>query len=147
MQKLWAMGLIVFSLGLTGCQLTENELKASDPSQTSEQGALPLGEFAIPEDFPTEIPVRAGEVVVGTSTGEVGSRTWVVEVLVDDLNLARDQELNNLANAGFALVEESGIGTDTYTATLVGEQYTIALKVYLEPETGEKEILYLVTTN
>lgn len=158
MRGIWAAPVVVMALALGGCSAVSVEAPSADPAPSStavtaesaspsESPSRPESEFSIPEDFPTEIPIRAGEIVVGTSAGEPDARTWVVEVLIEDLEAARIEELANLAVAGFNLVEESGIGTDTYNATLVGQRYTISLKVYLEPETGEKEILYLVNTN
>ena len=82
---------------------------------------------------------------MSTSAGESNARTWVVEVLVDDLESARLKVLSDLKQANFVLQEESGIGTNEYLAALKNSHHLIRLKVYLESDTGQKEVMYIVT--
>lgn len=130
------------------CACASPQVEVEQPTPTASASATPeyTGEFTIPEDFPDVIPVRSGEIVLGTATGDAGSRTWAVEVLIDDLEAVRVETLQEMNAAGFSLLNETGIGTETYRATLENEDFVLQLKIYLEEATGEKEILYLVNS-
>lgn len=145
-QKIKFLGLLVaLILVLTGCANTNSSMDDSSTDTAIENESIDTGNLSIPEDFPTEIPVHPGKIVVSTSTGESSARTWVVEVLVDDLESARLKVVSDLKKANFILQNESGIGTSEYIATLTNSDYLIRLKVYLEGDTGEKEVMYIVT--
>ncbi len=139
----------VASLTLAGCSSAVNLPQATTPtvSQTPSQEPTPShsGDFSIPADFPADIPIHSGEIVLGSTAGESPNHTWAVEVIIDDLVKARKETLSQLESAGFVLTTESGIGTKTYEATLTRSDYVVLLKIYLEDQTGEKEIRYVVT--
>jgi hypothetical protein len=129
----------------TGCTNTNSSMGDSDTGTTNTSEPTNSGTLTIPEDFPANIPIHPGVIVVSTSTGESNARTWVVEVLVDDLESARLKVLSDLKQANFVLQEESGIGTSEYLATLKNPDHLIRLKVYLESDTSQKEVMYIVT--
>ena len=129
----------------TGCVSTNTNMESSDAGTSLKETPSDTGVLSIPVDFPNNIPIYPGEIVVSTATGETNARTWVVEVLVDDLEDARVKVLSDLTQANFVLQEESGIGTNEYLATLTNTVHLIRLKVYLESDTGQKEVMYIVT--
>jgi hypothetical protein len=126
--------LLVGFFNLTGCANNDSIVENSQSNT-----------LTIPEDFPTNIPIHPGEVVVSTATGASSARTWVVEVLVSNLEKARARTISDLKQAGFQIQEESGLGTNEYRATLTNSEFIIRLKVYLESDTGQKEVMYVVT--
>lgn len=138
----------VASLTLAGCSSAVTVPQASVPNVSQTQSPKPTpshsGDFSIPTDFPADIPIHSGEIVLGSTAGESPNHTWAVEVLIDDLEKARKETLSQLESAGFVLTTESGIGTETYEATLKRRDFVVLLKIYLEDETGEKEIRYVV---
>ena len=126
--------LLVGFFNLTGCAKNDSIVKNSQSSA-----------LTIPEDFPINIPIHPGEIVVSTATGASSTRTWVVEVLVNNLEKARATTISDLKQAGFQIQEESGLGTNEFRATLTNSEFIIRLKVYLESDTGQKEVMYVVT--
>ena len=141
--------LLLFSISITtvlaSCTNTNSAIDVSNTEISIENESMNSGTLAIPEDFPSDIPIQPGKIVVSSTAGESNARTWVVEVLVDDLKSARLKVMSDLKQSNFVLLEESGIGTTDYLATLSNPKYSIRLKVYLESDTGEKEIRYVVT--
>jgi hypothetical protein len=132
-------------MNLTGCSNNDSLVENSISGTSIENEAVKLGTLTIPEDFPTNIPVHPGQVVVSTATGTSTSRTWVIEVLVNNLEKARTKTILDLKQAGFQIQEESGLGTNQYRATLSNYNFIIRLKIYLESDTGQKEVMYVVT--
>ena len=132
-------------MNLTGCSNNDSFVENSISGTSFENEAIKSGTLTIPEDFPTNIPVHPGQVVVSTATGTSTSRTWVIEVLVNNLEKARTKTILDLKQAGFQIQEESGLGTNQYRATLSNYNFIIRLKIYLESETGQKEVMYVVT--
>jgi hypothetical protein len=137
--------LLSILLTASGCTNSNSSKSDSDTGAPNESESTNSSSLAIPVDFPTFIPIHPGKIVVSTSTGGTNGRTWVVEVLVNDLESARLKVLSDLKQVNFVLQEESGIGTSEYLATLSNSDYSIRLKVYLEADTGEKEVMYIVT--
>lgn len=146
-KTLFLVTVLSLSLLVTGCSNTNSSNSNSDNVASAEETTSSSNSLTLPEDFPTDIPIHPGEIVVSTATGESDSRTWVVEVLVDDLESARNKSVSDLKQANFALQEESGTGTNEYLATLKNTDYIIRLKVYLESDTGQKEVMYVVTNS
>jgi hypothetical protein len=142
---LLSISLFLVVILISSCS-SNDSIGNSTTTKTQQTGTTKMtGDLKLPEDFPTDIPVHPGEIVVSTASGESHARTWVVEVLVAELESARLKVLSDLNQANFDLQEESGIGTSEYLATLTNSDYLIRLKVYLESDTGQKEVMYIVT--
>lgn len=139
------IALTCLGLFLSSCasENSANPKQLASPTETNL--TRPASEYQIPEDFPSDIPIHAGEIVLGSVAGEGSAKTWAVEVLIDDLEQGREDSLRELKAAGFELVEESGFGTEEYLATLKRHDYLVMLKVYFETQTNELEIRYVVT--
>jgi hypothetical protein len=145
-KKFLFLGILLSTfMNLTGCSNNDSFVENSISGTSIENEAIKLGTLTIPEDFPTNIPVHPGQVVVSTATGTSTSRTWVIEVLVNNLEKARTKTILDLKQAGFQIQEESGLGTNQYRATLSNYNFIIRLKIYLESDTGQKEVMYVVT--
>ena len=146
---LTAIGSIGLALSLAGCAADSNppsssKLQASPSPTATEQHT---GDFTIPNNFPNDIPIRSGEVVLASVAGDEPNLTWAIEVIVDDLDVARSETLADLTAAGFTLQEETGTGTSNYQATMAREDFLVRLKIYFEEDTGELEVRYVVTPN
>ena len=143
-----AMAAILLAVSLTACVNNTGSTPVPDESLASENPATTKpssSEFSIPENFPSDIPLLEGEIVLGSVAGESPNQTWAIEVIVANLDDARVKALSDLQNAGFSLINETGISTDTYEAMLTRSDYDVRLKIYLESDTGELEIRYVVT--
>lgn len=84
---------------LTGCGMLEGIIEqASD-------GAIDVSMGSLPDDWPAEVPVIDGEIIVGGSANaDDGTPGWNVTITVDDAT-AYDAIKAQLEGAGFTEVE------------------------------------------
>ena len=105
--------LLVGGPALTGCSMVEGIIE----SQTG--GDVDLGGNTVPDDFPAEVPLAAGEVVNGSAiSADGGERVWNVLINVPDSS-APESIAAQLEGAGFVSPGVGGVteegGTLTYT--------------------------------
>jgi hypothetical protein len=145
-KKLQLVGVLLATFfNLTGCSNKDSSAENSISGTSIESETKKSGTLTIPEDFPSSIPIHPGEVVVSATTGTSTSKTWVIEVLVDNLEKARAKTITDLNQAGFQIKEEIGLGTNEYRATFSNSNFIIRLKIYLESDTNQREVMYVVT--
>ena len=108
-----AMLLVVTPLALSGCSMVEGIIE----SQTG--GDIDLGGTTVPDDFPADVPLAAGDVVNGSaiSNGD-GEKVWNVLITCSD-PAAPDAIAAQLEAAGFTSPGVGGLtdegGTLSYT--------------------------------
>ncbi|MGI9197668.1 MAG: hypothetical protein ACR2KE_09440 [Candidatus Nanopelagicales bacterium] len=137
------LGGALVAVSLLGCSTAAGN--AAGPTDTTPAAATQSSStLALPADFPDSIPVLPGPIVVSTATGSGTERTWVVEVLVDDLATAQQNALDEMRAAGFTVDSEQQVDADTWDAVLTRQDYVVRLRVYREADTGELEIRYVV---
>lgn len=101
----------------------------------------------IPEDWPADVPVVGGGIAVSTATGEGPARTWVLEFYSDDLDKTWSDAQTQLTGAGFEMVSSETLSNGDIDSVFQSEKYTVMTKIYIEADTQEKEIRYVVSQN
>lgn len=98
-----AVTLLAVPFALTGCSMVEGAIE----SQTG--GDVDLGGNTVPEDFPAEVPLAEGDVVIGSKgTAEGGEQLWNVLINVADPE-APDSIAAQLEGAGFTSPGTGGV--------------------------------------
>ncbi len=132
-----ATAAIAISLGLllapalTGCGVAEGLIEQATG------GAVDLGGAAVPDDFPSEVPLISGDIVYGLGiNGDNGDKAWNVTVKVDGVD-AFEQISSDLEDAGFAAQttqsDESGAAAG---GAFIGENYGVVVAVSGDDSAG-----------
>lgn len=134
-----AASLLVATPLLSGCSLIDNFL----PNGVS--GGIPSGVVpsqSVPDDFPSDVPLADGEVLLGLSLpGKNGDTAWNVTIKVAD-DTAFDDISTQLTDAGFdsqKLESKDGRSSGAFTK----DPYTVLVVVSLE--NGDWTANYTVT--
>jgi len=123
-----AAGLAVAAGVLTGCSLIEAPVR---DLVDQAQEANPLG--SVPSDFPSEVPLVEGDVLVGLTPTE---GTWSVTIGVAD-EAAAEQSVTLLEDAGFVELVE---GSKTFTS----DAYNVVVQ-WAAVDGGGVGVAYVVT--
>lgn len=123
-----AAGLAVAAGVLTGCSLIEAPVR---DLVDQAQEANPLG--SVPSDFPSEVPLVEGDVLVGLTPTE---GTWSVTIGVAD-EAAAEQSVTLLEDAGFVELVE---GSKTFTS----DAYNVVVQ-WASVDGGGVGVAYVVT--
>lgn len=136
-------GVIAVSspLLLASCSLIPNPVEGVIESVTGGDIALPGS--SVPDDFPSEVPLVDGEVLLGAAFGNDSERIWNVTVKVGAD--APAEIATSLEGAGFSSAASGTISGDT--ATLIYEKDGLGvLVVVVEGDgVGEFSANYTVT--
>lgn len=124
-----AAALALAGGALAGCSLVEAPVR---DLVDQAQEANPLG--SLPADFPAEVPLVEGTVLVGVKPSD-GS--WGVTIAVAD-EAAAEQSVTLLEDAGFVELVE---GSKTFT----GDAYNVAVQ-WAAVDGGGVGVAYVVTT-
>lgn len=120
-----AASLLVASPLLSGCSLINNFL----PNGAG--GGIPTGVVpmqSVPDDFPSDVPLVDGEVVLGLSLpGKNGDKAWNVTIKVADAN-AFDDITTQLTDAGFEY-QELGSNDQGSSGAFTKDPYTVLVVV------------------
>jgi hypothetical protein len=134
-----AASLLVATPVLSGCSLIDNFL----PNGVS--GGIPAGVVptqTIPDDFPSDVPLVDGDVVLGvTLPGENGDTAWNVTMKVADAE-AFDEITTQLTDAGFDY-QQLGSNDDGSSGAFTKDPYTVL--VVVASAKGEWTANYTVT--
>jgi hypothetical protein len=143
-QNLIFIALIAsISLSLTSCG---DEHSSSEETTTSVNIAdQPASELQIPNDWPVEVPVVGGGIAVSTSSGEGQNKTWVLEFYSDDLAKTWSDVQAQLEGAGFEMVSSETLSNGDIDSVFQSDTYMVMTKIYIEADTQEKEIRYVVS--
>lgn len=123
-----AAGLAVAAGALAGCSLIEAPVR---DIVDQAQEANPLG--SVPSDFPSEVPLVEGDVLVGLKPTD-GS--WSVTIGVAD-EAAAQESVTLLEDAGFVELVE---GSKTFT----GDAYNVVVQ-WASVDGGGVGVAYVVT--
>lgn len=133
---------------LSGCspeQLIQDAVENAIQDQTGvdiDVNTDASGSATMPADWPAEVPVVSGNIMVAGSIGSGTDKTWTVQITVPDVASGYDEAKNLLLGAGFTasmdmtgdgtwtgmfdngnysvIVTGTDDGTDTYVGYLVG---------------------------
>jgi hypothetical protein len=101
-----------------------------------------LGGTTMPEEFPAEVPVIAGEIATGGSLGTSENKSWSVVIKVADLAAAFDEATGKLLAAGFTTdFDASAAGAST--GVFSSAKYSVMLAATAIG--SEKNVSYVVT--
>ncbi|MHB1171351.1 MAG: hypothetical protein ACYCZY_02420 [Lacisediminihabitans sp.] len=99
-------------------------------------GQVDLGGKKVPADFPSEVPLVKGDVVLGASVGGNGAKVWNVTVKVSDAS-SFDAIKSQLEGAGFrgsgAL---GGSAADGGTGVFSSDKYGVLVVVAKDGSNG-----------
>jgi hypothetical protein len=126
---------------LVGCSGEQIQSLVGDASN----GTVDLGGTSVPDDFPAEVPLPAGDVAsagrVGTGTGKV----WNITITVMD-PAAPDIITKQLNSAGFASTSNiPGVPDMGGSAAFANNNYAVAL-IVTENSDGSFAANYTVTS-
>jgi hypothetical protein len=110
---------LALPLLLSGCSLVHLPGSSSRGGGISIPGVGSVGSGKLPSDFPSDIPVVAGDVVSGASIGSGDKKVWNVSIKVSGLD-AFDTINTELTGAGFTAVD----GKTSTTAKVAAGVYT-----------------------
>lgn len=131
-----AGAVIIAAPLLGGCSLIGNFLPGGNPIG----GVIP-GQ-SVPADFPSEVPLIDGEVILGLSVpGEDDEKAWNVTIKVSDAN-AFETIKGQLTDAGFEY-QEVGSNSDGSSGAFTKEP--LAVLVVVAQADGDWTANYTVT--
>lgn len=124
-QRLAISTAIVLSLllapALGGCSIVEGAIEGATGGQVD------LGGQSVPQDFPTQVPLADGQVLLGLSAGKDGEKVWNVTIKVAEGAFASISD--QLTRAGFALVEGSDAANDGKGGLFTSQKYGVLVVV------------------
>jgi hypothetical protein len=133
------------SLSLVSCG---NDSSSSEEISTSSStSGQPASDLQMPEDWPVDVPVVGGGIAVSTATGEEQARTWVLEFYSDDLAKTWSDAQAQLTGAGFEMISSETLSNGDIDSVFQSDKYMVMTKIYIEADTQEKEIRYVVSQN
>lgn len=103
-RSLLAPAALVLALSLTPALTACGPLQGLVENATG--GQVNLGGPSVPSDFPSDIPLAAGEIINGASIGDDEGKVWNIAVKVADAS-AIDGITAQLTGAGFEKVGET----------------------------------------
>jgi uncharacterized protein (DUF697 family) len=135
----------VTSLLIVSCGGEEST--SSEPTSTAITSDLAKSMLQIPEDWPVEVPVVGGGIAVSTATGVGQAKTWVLEFYSDDLAKTWSDAQAQLNSAGFEMISSETLSNGDIDSVFQSDKFTVMTKIYIEADTQEKEIRYVVSQN
>lgn len=113
--------------------------------QNATGGQVDIGGKSVPKDFPRDVPLAAGDVILGGSVGAGANKVWNVTISVTGAS-AFDDIATQLTGAGFA--HEGVVGGSTAaggTGTFQNDKFGVLVVV---SKNGDKGwfVNYTVTT-
>lgn len=134
---------VLSTISLVSCG-GENS-SSSEPASTAASSVPNESMLQIPEDWPEEVPVVGGGIAVSTATGEGQGRTWVLEFYSDDLAKTWTDAQAQLTGAGFEMVSTETLSNGDIDSVFRSDKFMVMTKIYIESDTQEKEIRYVVS--
>lgn len=118
---------VALPLTLSGCSAGSQQ--PGSGSSAAAPGAGSVGSGKVPSDFPKDVPLAAGDVVTGASTGSGDKEIWTVDIKVADVN-AIDGIQSQLNAAGFSTEAGAIEKTDTGAGgEFNGSKYDVLVEI------------------
>ena len=119
------IAILSIAPALVGCSL--NPIESIIEQATG--GDVDLGGAALPEGFPTEVPLVDGEILFGGGMKAEGTQVWNVTIKVTDPTVF-DLVKTQLTDAGFVTSDAIGGTTDVGSAgTFQSNDYNVSVLV------------------